>query len=139
MAPAAIAAVVRIWQQQTWDLGQRPEVRHVLVFENKGEVVGVSNPHPHGQVYATNFVFETMETELRAAERYWQDTGRRLFAAIIAAEQQDGRRILFEDEHSIAFVLFPDLPGARGQGPGGLHRSTCSARGEPGPKTRDTA
>lgn len=106
MSPAAIADVVGVWQQQTWELGQRPEVRHVLVFENKGEVVGVSNPHPHGQIYATNFVFKTMETELRAAERYRQDTGRRLFADIITAEQQDGRRILFEDELSIAFVPY---------------------------------
>jgi UDPglucose--hexose-1-phosphate uridylyltransferase len=106
MPPAAIAAVVRVWQQQTRDLGARPEVRHVLVFENKGEVVGVSNPHPHGQIYATNFVFKTMETELGAMARYHQETGRGLFADIIAAEQQDGRRILFEDAHSIAFVPY---------------------------------
>jgi UDPglucose--hexose-1-phosphate uridylyltransferase len=106
MPPTAIAEIVRGWQQQTRDLGARPEVRHVLVFENKGEVVGVSNPHPHGQIYATNFVFKTMETELGAMERYRQETGRGLFADIIAAEQQDGRRVLFEDEHSIAFVPY---------------------------------
>ena len=49
----------------------RPEVRHVLTFENKGEVVGVSNPHPHGQIYATNFVFKTIETEAAASRRYY--------------------------------------------------------------------
>jgi UDPglucose--hexose-1-phosphate uridylyltransferase len=97
---------VRVWQEQTLDLGKRPEVRHVLIFENKGEVVGVSNPHPHGQVYATNFVFKNIETELIASQRYLSETGRLLFADIIAAEQQDGRRILFEDEHTIAFVPY---------------------------------
>lgn len=106
MPTAGIADVVRVWQQQTYDLGARPEVRHVLIFENKGEVVGVSNPHPHGQVYATNFVFKTIETELSASERYRRETGHSLFADIIAAEQHDGRRILFEDEHSIAFVPY---------------------------------
>ncbi|MDQ3705727.1 MAG: galactose-1-phosphate uridylyltransferase [Chloroflexota bacterium] len=106
MEESAIMDVVRVWQAQTLDLGNRPEVRHVLVFENKGEVVGVSNPHPHGQVYATNFVFKTMETELHASQRYLNETGRLLFADIISAEQRDGRRILFEDEHTIAFVPY---------------------------------
>src|SRR5579885_1791396 len=46
-----IAEIVQLWQQQSFDLGARPEVRHVLCFENKGEVVGVSMPHPHGQIY----------------------------------------------------------------------------------------
>ena len=51
---------------------RRPDVRHVLTFENKGEVVGVSNPHPHGQIYATNFVFKTIETEAAVSRRYYR-------------------------------------------------------------------
>ncbi len=43
-----------VWQEQYRELGARPEVDHVLVFENKGQVTGVSNPHPHCQIYATN-------------------------------------------------------------------------------------
>jgi UDPglucose--hexose-1-phosphate uridylyltransferase len=106
MSLAEIAQIVQVWQQQTFDLGRRAEVKHVLCFENKGEVVGVSNPHPHGQVYATNFVFKTIETELQASQRYLNEHGRTLFSAIIEAEQRDGRRILYEDEHSIAFVPY---------------------------------
>ena len=60
----------------------------MLVFENKGEVVGVSNPHPHGQIYATNFVFKTIETEARAPARHLAETGRVLFQDIIAAEKR---------------------------------------------------
>ena len=101
-----IERVVEVWQAQTLDLGARREVRHVLVFENKGDVTGVSNPHPHGQVYATGFVFKTIETELGASRRYLQENGRGLFADVIAAEQKDGRRVLYEDEHSIAFVPY---------------------------------
>ena len=106
MSESAIAEIVQVWQQQTLDLGNHPSVNHVLCFENKGEVVGVSNPHPHSQVYATNFVFKTLETELLASQKYRQQHGRDLFSDIIAAEQKDGRRILFEDEYTIAFVPY---------------------------------
>jgi UDPglucose--hexose-1-phosphate uridylyltransferase len=106
MALPDISGVVETWQRETFDLGNRPEVNHVLCFENKGAVVGVSNPHPHGQIYATNFVFKTIETELQAAQRYLQETGRVLFQDIIRAEQADGRRILYEDEWMIAFVPY---------------------------------
>lgn len=106
MSPQAIATLVQTWQQQTRDLGARPEVRQVLIFENKGVEVGVSNPHPHGQIYATNFTWKTFDAELAAQRRYRAETGRALFADIIAAERADGRRVLYEDEHSIAFVPY---------------------------------
>jgi len=106
MSVAQIVAIIQVWQRETYDLGRRPEVRHVLCFENKGALVGTSNHHPHGQIYATNFVFKTIETELAAGQRYLRQTGRPLFADIIAAEQRDGRRILFTDEHVVAFVPY---------------------------------
>jgi len=101
-----VREVVEVWRRETFDLVQRPEVKHVLCFENKGEVVGVSNPHPHGQVYATNFVFKTIEIELAASIRHENETGRGLVADIIAAEQNDGRRILYEDDRVVAFVPY---------------------------------
>ncbi|GAC1431848.1 MAG: galactose-1-phosphate uridylyltransferase [Ktedonobacteraceae bacterium] len=106
MTLANITEIVQVWQQQTLDLGNRPGVKHVLCFENKGDVVGVSNPHPHSQIYATNFVFKTIETELLASQRYFQEERRYLFDDIITAEQADARRILYEDEHAIAFVPY---------------------------------
>ena len=65
MPPAAIAEVVDVWRGQTRELGARPEVRQVLCFENKGDVVGVSNPHPHGQIYATSFTWKTFDDRAR--------------------------------------------------------------------------
>ena len=62
-------------RSSTGSSAARAEVDHVLIFENKGEVVGVSNPHPHCQIYATNFVFKTIETEARAGERHLAETG----------------------------------------------------------------
>ena len=92
LEPAEVDRLLAVWQEQYQDLGGRDGIDHVLVFENKGEMVGVSNPHPHCQIYATNFVFKTIETEARAGERHLADSGRVLFQDILAAEHADGER-----------------------------------------------
>ena len=103
---ASVENLLQVWQAQYVDLGNRPEVSHVLIFENKGEVVGVSNPHPHCQIYATNFLFRTIEIEAEASRRHFAETGRFLFLDILSAEQLDGRRIICENESAIAFVPY---------------------------------
>src|SRR5215470_15615556 len=106
LEPEQIANLMRVWQGQYVELGAREEINHILIFENKGEVVGVSNPHPHCQIYATNFVFKTIETEARVSQSHREKTGRVLFQDIIAAEQQAGTRIISENETAIAFVPY---------------------------------
>jgi len=101
-----VEEVMATWQREFVDLGSRPGIDHVLMFENKGKAVGVSNPHPHGQIYATNFVFKTIENEAAACDRYRRDTGRVLFRDILDAEAADGRRIVFENDTAIAFVPY---------------------------------
>ena len=101
-----IENLLAAWQEQYRELGSRSEVNHVLVFENKGEVVGVSNPHPHCQIYATNFVFKTIETEAVASGRHLASRGRVLFQEIIEAEQHDNSRIIAESNSTIAFVPY---------------------------------
>jgi UDPglucose--hexose-1-phosphate uridylyltransferase len=94
------------WQEQMRELASHPDVTFVLIFENKGEVTGVSNPHPHCQIYATNFTFKYIETELAAGRRHLEATGRRLFHDILTAERQDGRRIVAQHGSAIAFVPY---------------------------------
>lgn len=103
---ANIAELMDTWKDQYRDLGSRPEVEHVLIFENKGEAVGVSNPHPHCQIYANNFVFKTIENEAAAGRRRFDDTGKILFQEVIKAEQLDGRRIIAENDSAIAFLPY---------------------------------
>ena len=103
---AEIENLIAAWRDQYADLGSRAGINHVLIFENKGEVVGVSNPHPHCQIYATNFVFKTIENEARAGRRYYEENGRVLFQDIIRSEQQDGRRIIYENSSAIAFLPY---------------------------------
>jgi UDPglucose--hexose-1-phosphate uridylyltransferase len=104
--PVEIESLLRVWQSQYLELGARPEIDHVLIFENKGEIVGVSNPHPHGQIYATNFVFKTIEVEASASQRHLEATGRILFQDILSAELLDGRRVLYENDSAVAFVPY---------------------------------
>src|SRR4029079_10047114 len=101
-----IETLLQVWQQQYLDLSSRDDINHVLVFENKGEVVGVSNPHPHCQIYATNFVFKTIENYACLSRQHFDDTGRVLFQDILRAEHDDGRRIIFENSSSIAFIPY---------------------------------
>ena len=109
LAEAAVTEIedlITAWCGQYEELGARPEVNHVLVFENKGEIVGVSNPHPHCQIYATNFVFKFIETEANASRRYLAEKGRVLFQDVIASERADGRRVIYENDSAIAFMPY---------------------------------
>jgi UDPglucose--hexose-1-phosphate uridylyltransferase len=101
-----IESLLATWRDQYIEFRARREVNDVLIFENKGEVVGVSNPHPHCQIYATNFVFKTIETEVRASRRHHEETGRLLFQDILKAEHEDGRRIIYENSSAIAFMPY---------------------------------
>ena len=101
-----IESLLQVWKEQYLELGSRPEIQHVLIFENRGEVVGVSNPHPHCQIYATNFVFKTIEIESRVSQRHLSETGRVLFQDILRAEREDGRRIILENSSAIAFIPY---------------------------------
>jgi len=103
---AEMLALLRAWQAQYRELGARPDVNHVLVFENKGEVVGVSNPHPHGQIYATGLVPKTTQIEVGASERHLKETGRVLLCDVIEAEVAHGERVLYQDALALSFLPF---------------------------------
>ena len=100
----SVVELIRCWQSQFEELAAQPEVNHVLIFENRGELVGVSNPHPHCQIYATNFAFRTIENEARVSEAYAAEHERELFQDIIRNEQSDGRRILRMNDTAISFM-----------------------------------
>ena len=102
----SVVRLLEALQVEFRTLAARPEVRHVLMFENKGDVVGVSNPHPHCQIYATNFVFRTIELEAEASAAYVGEHGRVLFQDIIAAEDEAEVRLLTTSRHALAFVPY---------------------------------
>lgn len=93
-------------QAQYRELVASGDVKHVLVFENKGDVVGVSNPHPHCQIYATNFVFRTIELEAEAQADYLAEYHRPMVQDVIRAEEDDGRRLLVRRDRALAFIPY---------------------------------
>ena len=101
-----VAAVFRAWRGEMEKFQLNPKIKSALIFENKGQVVGVSNPHPHCQIYATDFEFQFVKIEMQAADEYKKKTGKNLFDDIIKAEQKDGIRIISENEYAIAFIPF---------------------------------
>jgi len=100
-----IYRLVHVWADRTRDLHAIPEVQCAFPFENKGEIIGVTLHHPHGQVYAFPFVPPRIASELENA-RQAELRGGCLFCDILRLEQSDGRRIVAETEHFLAVVPF---------------------------------
>ncbi|WP_076262856.1 galactose-1-phosphate uridylyltransferase [Intrasporangium flavum] len=101
-----VRTVVDTWAQRTEALGARPEVQQVFAFENRGREIGVTLPHPHGQIYAYPYVPARTRQLLDAAERHLERTGRLLGADLLAAEREDGSRVVIEGRHWTAYVPF---------------------------------
>lgn len=85
-------------------LGALPGVQQVYCFENRGREIGVTQPHPHGQIYAYPFTTPRTTRMLAAADAYEHGTGRNLFDDLVAAELADGSRIVLARRHWTAFV-----------------------------------
>ena len=97
-----IRDLVEVWRDRTNELSRLPNVRYVFVFENRGEAIGVTLSHPHGQIYAYPFVPPVIQRELAAEARHMRATGRCLYCDVIAGES--GERTVLRDERWIAFV-----------------------------------
>lgn len=97
--------VIRMWKQQFLELS-KTHVEYVLLFENKGMVMGCSNPHPHGQLWATSFVPEEPLTELKSFEKHAEEHGSCLLCDYLKDELELGTRILFQNDSFIALVPY---------------------------------
>ena len=106
MALPAIARVVELWTEQLEELGARPDIAYVQIFENRGAMMGASNPHPHGQIWATEHIPDEPALELEAQREYLERHGARLLAAYLALELQERSRIVAENAAWVALVPF---------------------------------
>ena len=102
----AIEGVLATWAEQSADLGGRDFIRYVQVFENKGEVMGASNPHPHSQVWASGHIPNEPGKELAAQTDYFNGYHRPLLADAIREEHKRKERILAANDHFTALVPF---------------------------------
>lgn len=101
-----IEGLVDVWADRYEELGSREYVDYVLIFENKGEIVGVTLDHPHGQIYAFPFIPPRVGKELEASSKHMAATGRCIFCDLMAEELRDGRRLISQTRDFVAFVPF---------------------------------
>lgn len=101
-----IYKLVRVWTDRFNELGALDFVDYVFEFENKGEAIGVTLHHPHGQIYAYPFIPPRIERELAQSRAHQASTNRCLLCDIIAEERRDGRRIVAENKSFIAYLPF---------------------------------
>lgn len=106
MDETAIVKVVELWQQEYADLGSLPNINHVQIFENKGAIMGCSNPHPHGQVWAQQSIPNEVVKKTTRQTAYFEKQQQSLLAAYVEQERQASVRILFENDHFVALVPF---------------------------------
>lgn len=104
MAPAEIRRVIDVWGEQTLELGR--QYAWVQVFENKGEAMGASNPHPHGQVWAEDVLPNEIAVEERQQRRYYEEHHTPLLVDYAREEAARGERIVVENDQWLAVVPF---------------------------------
>jgi UDPglucose--hexose-1-phosphate uridylyltransferase len=106
MTREGIARVIEVWRRETAELGALDEIGYVQVFENRGQMMGSSNPHPHGQIWATGHVPDEPAAETLTQRAYSAEHGRGLLSDYLAQELQAGERVVVENEEFAAVVPF---------------------------------
>mgnify|MGYP001417879075 CR=1 FL=1 len=101
-----IYKLVMVWRDRFRELGALDFVEYVFIFENKGEAVGVTLHHPHGQIYAYPFVPPVVKKELAQTQKYYEEKQSCLLCDILAEESRDGRRIVAENASFAAYIPF---------------------------------
>jgi UDPglucose--hexose-1-phosphate uridylyltransferase len=106
MSPADIVRVVDTWVEQYSELGGRPDINAVHIFENRGALMGCSNPHPHGQIWANQTLPNELAKEAASFAAYYQAHGVTLLADYLALELTKSERIVVTNDHFVVLVPY---------------------------------
>ena len=101
-----IRKVVEVWQQQYEELGEKDFINHIQIFENKGRIMGCSNPHPHGQIWAQSSIPTMIRKTQDNLRRYFDNNGRSLLEDYLQKEIKAGERVILENNDFVALVPF---------------------------------
>jgi UDPglucose--hexose-1-phosphate uridylyltransferase len=106
-----VLKVVELWSARFKELSGDKRIKFIYEFENRGEEVGVTIHHPHGQLYAFSFVPLKIREELVNCKKYYKQHGASLFADLNAAEKKHKHRVVYENKSFIAYIpYFTDYP-----------------------------
>ena len=106
METEAIERVIRIWQDEFRTLAEYPDINYVQIFENKGELMGCSNPHPHGQIWAQHSIPTLVVKESEQQKAYFDKNGKDLLSDYLKQELNEESRIVYRNAHFIVLVPF---------------------------------
>jgi UDPglucose--hexose-1-phosphate uridylyltransferase len=101
-----IYKLIQVWTDRFEELSARDYVKYVFIFENKGEAIGVTLHHPHGQIYAYPFVPPRILRELEQSRAHFDERGTCLLCDIVTKERADGRRLVAQNESFAAYIPF---------------------------------
>jgi len=102
----SIEKIIATWTAETVDLSKKDFIHYVQVFENKGAIMGCSNPHPHSQIWGTELIPNEPAKELEQQKKYFNLNNRTLLSDYLAEEHKLKERILFSNEHFTALVPY---------------------------------
>lgn len=101
-----ILKIVDLWTERYIELSKDEKHKYIFIFENRGEVVGVTMPHPHGQIYAYSYIPKKLELELEASKEYFEEKSACLICDMLKDELKYKSRVIFEDEDFVVFLPF---------------------------------
>ncbi len=101
-----VAKLVDLWTERFVTLSADEKIKYVFIFENRGEVVGVTMPHPHGQIYGYPFIPKKIQLELEAFREHSEKNGECLMCRFLEEEMSFGKRIIFENDDFITVLPF---------------------------------
>nr|WP_293167035.1 UDP-glucose--hexose-1-phosphate uridylyltransferase [Allomuricauda sp.] len=106
MRTSEIEKVISLWQKEYKELGDLPDINHVLIFENKGAIMGCSNPHPHGQIWAQKSIPTEVLKKCNSLEAYWNQHQRSILEDYIQQEIEANERIISLNNDFVALVPY---------------------------------
>lgn len=106
MSIPEIEKVVTVWQKEYSDLGSNPSIKHVQIFENKGAMMGNSNPHPHCQIWAQSSIPMEPKKELKNFKNYFTKNNRSLLSDYLKLELKLNERIVYENDSFVVIVPY---------------------------------
>ena len=106
MSNDSIVNIIKVWTEQYRELGKMPDINHVQIFENKGILMGCSNPHPHGQIWAESSVPVEPAKEDRQLSEYWKSEQSCLLCDYLKLENEQQERIVFKNDDFLVLVPF---------------------------------
>ncbi len=106
MTLEAVTRVVEVWRQEYKGFQVNPDINYVQIFENKGAIMGCSNPHPHCQIWSSSSIPPIVELEQNKQRSYFEKYGRPMLIDYLDRELQDGTRVVYENDNFVVVVPF---------------------------------